>query len=218
MMFNKETGIAICNGDKGKEGLIEKVNHSFEKIFQYSFDEMRGINISLLMPKVFEKDHSKFMKEYIQIGKKYLLNSKGHHSFAKDKNNSIIYIRINLKIFPVLNESIYFLGMIIQEKIDDLIFIDSNFIIQGMSQKLCEKFQINNKYFFMNYDIPFYMICKNFIQFYKNFMLENKGNNDNFNDTIDLISVEEDDELDSSNKELNKKDINIEINENIELE
>ena len=215
IMFNKETGIAICNGDIGKEGLIEKVNHSFEKIFKFTFDEMRGMNISLLMPKVFEKDHYKFMKEYTQIGKKHLLNAKGHHSFAKDKNNSIIYIKINLKIFPVLNKSIYFIGMVIPEKIDDLIFIDSNFIIQGMSKKLTEKFQINNKYFFMNYNIPFYMICKNFIHFYKTFMQEN---NEQKNESIEFNkSFQEESDIESTNNE-KKKDINIEINENIELE
>ena len=215
MMFNKETGIIICNGDYGKEGLIEKVNHSFEKIFKFTFDEMRGMNISLLMPKIFEKEHHKFMKEYIKVGKKYLLNYKGHHTFGKDKNNSIILIKINLKIFPVLNQSVYFLAMIIPEKVDDLIFIDSNFIIQGMSKKLTEKFQISNKYFFMNYNIPFYMICKNFIHFYKTFMKENKE--DKENNSLDLNLSQQELDIDSSN-EIKKKDINIEINENIELE
>jgi len=222
MMFNNETGIVICNGDKGKEGLIEKVNHSFEKIFKYTFDEMRGMNISLLMPKVFEKQHINFMKEFIQIGKKYLINSKSHHTFGKDKDNSILYIRINLKIFPVLNQSVYFLGMINPEKIDDLIFIDSNFIIQGMSKKLTDKFQITNKYFFINNNIPFYMICKNFIHFFKTFMQDNQNeNNTNTNNPIHSTEInlsEQGSELESSRNEIKKKDINIEINENIELE
>ena len=218
MMFNKETGIVICNGENGKEGLIEKVNHSFEKIFKYTFDEMRGMNISLLMPKVFQKEHNKFMKEYIEIGKKHLLNEKGHHTFAKDKNNSILYIKINLKIFPILNKNVYFLAMIIPEKIDDLIFIDSNFIIQGMSKKLSDKFQISNKFFFMNYNIPFYMICKNFIHFYKTFMQDNIENKNNSNQEFEINSFEQELDNDFSSEDINKKDINIEINENIELE
>ena len=218
MMFNKETGIVICNGENGKEGLIEKVNHSFEKIFNYSFDEMRGMNISLLMPKVFEKEHYKFMKEYIEIGKKFLLNEKGHSTFAKDRNNSIIYIKINLKLFPILNKNVYFLAMIIPEKIDDLIFIDSNFIIQGMSKKLYEKFQISNKYFFMNYNIPFYMICKNFIHFFKTFMKDNTENKNIANQEFENNSIEQESEYNLSNDDLKKQDINIEINENIELE
>ena len=222
MMFNNETGIVICNGDRGKEGLIEKVNHSFEKIFKYTFDEMRGMNISLLMPKVFEKQHVNFMKEFIQIGKKYLINSKCHHSFGKDKDNSILYLKLNLKIFPVLNESVYFLAMIIPEKIDDLIFIDSNFIIQGMSKKLTDKFQITNKFFFINNNIPFYMICKNFIHFFKTFMQDNQDENNsninNINQTSEINITEQESELESSRNEIKKKDINIEINENIELE
>ena len=35
ILFNKDTGIIIANGDKGKEGLIEKINLETEKIFKY---------------------------------------------------------------------------------------------------------------------------------------------------------------------------------------
>ena len=64
--------------------------------------------------------------------------------------------------------------MVIPEKMDDLILIDNNFIIQGLSQRLREKIQIDNQNFFEMNEIPFYMICKNFIHFYKVFMKGNK--------------------------------------------
>ena len=174
LMFKKETGIIIINGDKGKEGLIEKINHEFENTFKYSINELRGMNVSILMPKIFGKEHNEYMKRYIKVGEKRIVDIKETTSFIKDKYNSLTLVKINIKLFPVLNRSLYFIAMIITEKMDDLILIDSNFIIQGLSQRLREKIQIDNQNFFEINEVPFYMICKNFIHFYKVFMKGNK--------------------------------------------
>ena len=53
LIFRHDTGIAICNGDNGKEGIIEKINFEFEKIFKFSNEELIGQDISILMPKIF---------------------------------------------------------------------------------------------------------------------------------------------------------------------
>ena len=223
LIFRHDTGIAICNGDNGKEGIIEKVNLEFEKIFKFSSNELIGQDISILMPKIFANQHKNFVQNYINIGEKKIIDTKEHHTFAKDKNNSIIFIKLYVKLFPVLNESVYFIGMTLPEKIDDLIFIDSNFIIQGMSKKIQDTLKLKNKLFFIENDIPFYMICKNFINFYKIFM---KGNRQQISDESNQI--EESDSIDLSQTVILDKDqlkieeeqqeINIEINENIELE
>ena len=223
LIFRHDTGIAICNGDNGKEGIIEKVNFEFEKIFKFPNDELIGQDISILMPKIFANQHKNFVQNYINIGEKIIIDTKEHHTFAKDKNNSIIFIKLYIKLFPVLNDSVYFIGMILPEKIDDLIFIDSNFIIQGMSKKIQDTLKLKNKLFFIENDVPFYMICKNFINFYKIFM---KGNKQQILDESNL--VEESDSVDLSQTVILDKDqlkieeeqqeANIEINENIELE
>ena len=75
------------------------------------------------------------MQNFINIGEKTMICSKEYSTFGKDKNNSIIFNKLYFKIFPILNNNVYFIGMFISEKLDDLIFIDSNFIIQGMSKK-----------------------------------------------------------------------------------
>ena len=90
--------------------------------------------------------------------------------------------------------------MLIPEKIYDLILTDHNFIIQGMSKRLREKIQINNQKFFDEHEIPFYMLCKNFIHFYKVFMKGNRKklevstsfniNKSDFRDSIISISPE----------------------------
>ena len=62
--------------NKGKEGLIEIINHEFENHFKYSINELRGMNISMLMSNVFAKEHNDYMKKYIKIREKNLLMKK----------------------------------------------------------------------------------------------------------------------------------------------
>ena len=221
LMFKNDTGIIILNGDNGKEGIIEKVNSEFEKIFKYNYNELKEKNISILMPKIFASQHHEFMQNFINIGERTIICTKEYSTFGKDKNNSIIFIKLYIKIFPILNNSVYFIGMIVPEKLDDLIFIDSNFIIQGMSKKIQDTLKLKNKLFFNENDIPFYMICKNFINFYKIFMKGNKK------EIIDENNVNEESEDFSQTYIYEKEELkieeeqnenNIEINENIELE
>ena len=136
MLFNKDTGIIIANGDKGREGIIEKTNLEIENIFKYKTDELKGMNLSSLMPKNYSRLHCSFMERYYNIGEKIAIDKKNLKTFGKDKNNNIIMIKLFIKLFPMLNENVYFIGIIVKENINDIIFIDENFYIQGMSMKL----------------------------------------------------------------------------------
>ena len=170
MLFNKDTGIIIANGDKGKEGIIEKTNLEIENIFKYKTDELKGMNLSSLMPKNYSKLHSSFIERFYEIGEKIIIDKKNLKTFGKDKNNTIIMLKIFLKLFPMLNKNVYFIGILIKENINDLIFIDEHFDIQGMSMKLMKKLNIDNLSLFQNNDIPFYVICRKFVNFYKIFL------------------------------------------------
>jgi hypothetical protein len=169
ILFKKETGIIIINGDRGKEGIIEKVNYPFGNIFHLNSEKMRGKNINEFMPKIFSDVHNLVMKRYFEIGKKKIIDKGNFKVFGLDKNNSIIQLQKNIKIFPMLNDYLYYIGMFILEKIEDIILINNDFIIQGMSKKLSDRFKITNDNLFIENEIPFYMICKNFINFYKTF-------------------------------------------------
>ena len=176
LLFNKDTGIAIINGDKGKEGIIEKVNYSFGKIFHCNSSKIKGKYITDFMPKLFSKEHSKAMKNFFDEGRKTIIDKGNCKIFGIDKNKNIIQLQMNIKIFPILNDYLYYVGLINLDKIDDIILVDSDFIIQGMSKKLIKKFKITNDNLFMENEIPFYIICKNFIRFYKTFFNQNKIN------------------------------------------
>ena len=169
LLFKKETGIIIVNGDRGKEGIIEKVNYAFGNIFHLNSEKMRGKNINEFMPKIFSDVHNLVMKRYFDIGKKKIIDKGNFKVFGLDKNNSIIQLQKNIKIFPMLNDYLYYIGMFSLEKIEDIILINNDFIIQGMSKKLLDKLKITNDNLFIENEIPFYMICKNFINFYKTF-------------------------------------------------
>ena len=67
ILFSNDTCIIICNGDKNKEGTIEKVSSNITEFFGYKEEEVKGINIGALMPKMFERDHTGFMKKHIEI-------------------------------------------------------------------------------------------------------------------------------------------------------
>ena len=218
LLFKSDTGLVICNGDKGREGIIEKVNDEFNNIFKYKDNELIGKNINILMPKIFMINHNNYIKNYLEIGEKKFINNNEYLTYAKDKENCIICIKISVKIFPVLCENIFFIGLLYPEKYDDIIFIDNSFIIQGMSKKLIERLKINNLSLFNDNEIPFYAICKNFINFYNTFMKGEKDiEKENKNDLNININFEE---LESNNIKKKKKlnEENIEINENIELE
>ncbi len=69
------------------------------------------------------------------------------------------------KLFLMLNENVFFISLFSKENIDDIIYIDSIFIIQGMSMTLMKELNIDNHLIFQDNDILFYVICKKFFKF-----------------------------------------------------
>ena len=225
LLFKPETAICLVSGDYGKEGLILETNSAFCEMFLYDKQDLLNKNISILLPKMFAELHDSYIKNYINKCEKKVINTKSFFSYGKDSENSLILLRMSIKIYPVLNDSLIFIGMAQSEKVDDLIFIDNNFIIQGMSKKLKENLNLESKGLFADNDIPFYMICKNFINFYKTFMNVNKKSSSKKEESLikkEIQFIEDESEIENKEdeKEKNNKnnDNNIEINENIELE
>ena len=223
ILFNKETVILIANGDKGSEGVIELSNKEIENVFKYRPMDIKGMNLTALMPKLFAKSHSKYIERYFKIGEKKIVDRNDFKTYGKDKNNSIIKIRLAVKLFPILNENIYFVGLILKENIDDLIIMDENFNISGMSSKLMKILNIENKFLFQENEIPFYVICRKFINFYKVFLnIKKTDETPDLDDTLEEGNLENDKQKKNVvNQEENKEDginENVQINENVELE
>lgn len=174
LMFSKDVGIIILNGDKGKEGIIEKLNTDAENIFNYKMDEVKGVNITAVMPKMFEKIHRGFLERFFDIGEKKRVD-KSFKSFGKDRDMQLLYLKLYVKVLPMLNESIFYCSFATKEPIDDIVLIDHRYMIQALTNKLMQRFEITNKNIFQDTDIPFYVICRQFLHFYKIFLRGNRN-------------------------------------------
>ena len=168
ILFGNDTGIIIANGSKGNEGEILKINKKTSELFGYSQDELINKNINILMPKQIAKIHNNFITKFYNVGEKKILGKKNIKTFAVDKYFNTFMIKKFLNMFPILNDKVLFIAMIIKEKNEDMILLDKNFIIQGMSNRLMYKLNVENKAAFSLFDIPFYAICAEFVGFYKN--------------------------------------------------
>ena len=223
ILFRSDTGIVLVNGDKGKEGIIVKANYEFGNIFKYNSTKMKGMNITEFMPKIFKNEHYKFMRHYYEIGEKKFLDKHGRKIFAIDNKNSMLLLEKNVKLFPILNHNILYIALMTHEKIDDIIFLDSKFNIQGMSQKLFNKFKILNQNIFNENNIPFYAICKQFINFHKTFLKGNKKKLSpltTINTSSQILSDKESFEeylLNEKEKEKEREILEQENNDNIEI-
>ena len=238
ILFNKDTGIIIVSKDKGTEGIIKHYNKTIEKMFKYSDQELKEKNIDILMPKIIANKHSIFMENYFRTGYNKYIEKKDFKTFAKTKNNSIFQIKLAIKLLPVINHNVIFVGLIVKENLNDIILIDDNFIIQGICEKLKHTLNIENDFLFQYNDIPFYVFCKKFINFYKIFLNKNKTKENDYKQLKEIVKKgtnstdKENNKIIPSSKrkeegkeEHTKKDEDnlankqeIEINENFELE
>ena len=215
ILFNNETGIALVNGNLGNEGKIEKTNYKFAEIFDMDLQYIIGKNIHEFMPKIFSNEHKNYMNNFYNIGEKKIIDKKELTVIGLNKNKNLLLLKKIIKIFPMINHSVFYIGIFTLEPINDLILIDSNFDIQGMSKYLMDRLEFYNQHFFQEINIPFYLICKNFLNYYKYFIKEKKiiPSRDLFS-TLILTDLKFDDDK----KKQKVTTDNIDIKEEMEIE
>ena len=54
---------------------------------------------------------AKLMKTYFEIGEKKIINLKEYKTFGLDRYNHLIVIKKSIKIFPLLNNNLNYIGM-----------------------------------------------------------------------------------------------------------
>ena len=180
VLFSKETGIIVACGDKGKEGVIVQSNRTVTEMFGYGKEEIKGMNVSSLMPKTLEKKHLAFMERFYESGEKKLIDKVNRVSFGKDRNDNVFEMKLMLKIFPILHGNLFFVAMVSKEKSENIILTDEMFNIVSMSAKLYAKFGAYLKSVVGKYEVPFFVLCKKFVHFYKGLIKVKHKKQNNF--------------------------------------
>lgn len=76
-----------------ERGIIETVNPATETMFGFSPEELRGQNISMLMPKPYNMEHDGYLEEYRTKGNAKIIG-KGREVFAQRKDGTVFPIHL----------------------------------------------------------------------------------------------------------------------------
>ena len=86
---NTVDAIVIIN----QRGIIENTNPATSQLFGYTFEELLGNNVNLLMPNPHAKNHDGYIKKYLDTGKKNIMGV-GRQVYGKKKDGSTFPIRL----------------------------------------------------------------------------------------------------------------------------
>lgn len=91
-------------------GTMQSVNKAAQKMFQYSEDELRGKNVSTLMPEPYAANHDNFIKNYLHSGDPRIIG-KGREVEGRRKDGKTFPIELGISEWTQ-NGQTYFSGMI----------------------------------------------------------------------------------------------------------
>lgn len=103
---NAVDAIIIIN----KEGIIRQVNRATERVFGYDQDEMKGRNVSMLMPRSYARNHDRYISNYLRTGKRKVMGI-GREVEGKRKNGEVFPMELALSEFRSQG-ALYFAGIV----------------------------------------------------------------------------------------------------------
>ena len=89
-----------------EKGIVLSFNTAAEEMFQYSADEIIGINIKILMPESYQVKHDGFLKHYLETGEKKVIGI-GREVEGKRKDGSIFPLRLAVGENPMDTSKIF---------------------------------------------------------------------------------------------------------------
>lgn len=103
---NVSDGIIIID----ENGIIEKLNPSAERLFDYSAEELIGHSINKLMPEPDRSRHDSYLTNYLSGGKAKIIDTRREVSGLK-KDNSIFPMELGVSEFDV-DQRHFFIGTV----------------------------------------------------------------------------------------------------------
>ena len=87
-------------------GLIESMNPSAQRLFQYSEEEATGQNVALLMPSPFREEHDKYLQGYKQSGQAKIIGI-GREVTGRRKDGSTFPMHLSVSEVPLSTGRIF---------------------------------------------------------------------------------------------------------------
>ncbi len=107
IMNNTADGIITID----EQGAIDSFNHAAELMFGYTAEEMRGLNVSKLMPEPHHGQHDQYLKNYLRTGKGKILGIGPRELDGKRKDGTLIPIDLAVSEMRVGNTRL-FIGVV----------------------------------------------------------------------------------------------------------
>ncbi|CAD8090150.1 unnamed protein product [Paramecium sonneborni] len=150
IIFDKKACIIQTTDDP--DSLIIKVNKQFTKIFGYTYEEVANkFQIAQLMPDIYSKVHPSLLNDYKLTGKANSLYSQ-RKVYCIHKSGYMFTAQKFLKLYVDLNGQSQFVVMIRptdlnNEKKHDVIILNQDWEINGMTQNVIQSLQIDQSLF-----------------------------------------------------------------------
>lgn len=93
-----------------QKGSIKSFNNSAQKMFGYTFDEIKDKALKTLMPQPYEENHDEYLAQYLETKQAHIIGS-GRELMAKRKDGTTFPIHLSVSEFQD-HESTMFVGLI----------------------------------------------------------------------------------------------------------
>ena len=113
--INRETAIIIISGNLDTLGLIIHVNEHVHDIFGYGFNEVVGLSVNTIIPKIVAVQHDNYLINFMQKGNSKLVNQETFW-FGQCKNGLLVALTAMIRTMPGLNNGLRYVSFIRRDR------------------------------------------------------------------------------------------------------
>lgn len=123
-----------------EHGAILSFNPTAERMFGYAEDEVRGKNVSLLMPEPYHAQHDAYIRRYLETGETEVIGRSGRELVARHRDGSTFPVEIMVaEMFPGGRRR--FLGFVHditarRQQREDLLYAATHDPLTGLANRL----------------------------------------------------------------------------------
>jgi len=137
-ILDETSALVIASIEKDKAGIIIDTSNTVETVFGIPKDRLVGGKINTLMPNFFAKHHDWFMQRYTESSITKGID-RNIETFGITKEDFIIELDINLKLFPYLEKGVNIMAYMKQPNLEArTLIIAPNGTITGFTEHLKE--------------------------------------------------------------------------------